>query len=56
MGNYGPLSNTAPAHTEEGADLAEKRHWRHQLIGRQGLGADVKVIITPPCVFCMENH
>ena len=20
------------------------------------LGVDVKVIITPPCIFCMENH
>ena len=19
-------------------------------------GVDVKVIITPPCIFCMENH
>jgi hypothetical protein len=20
------------------------------------LGVDVKVILTPPCIFCMENH
>ena len=20
------------------------------------LGTDVKVILTPPCIFCMENH
>ena len=21
-----------------------------------GLGEDVKVILTPPCIFCIENH
>ena len=24
--------------------------------GRRSLGVDDKVILTPPCIFCMENH
>ena len=29
----------------------------HAVDVRQGLlGVDVEVILTPPCIFCMENH
>jgi hypothetical protein len=26
-----------------------------RLAQARGLGVDVKVILTPPCIFCMEN-
>ena len=41
------------------ADLplpADDRHLCDGLHGPSWLGVDVKVILTPPCIFCMENH
>jgi hypothetical protein len=42
--------------------VAEVRedHREHTRLAQQPrprhLGVDVKVILTPPCIFCMENH
>ena len=36
------------------ADLQRARRDRGQR--RRRLGVDAKVILTPPCIFCMENH
>jgi hypothetical protein len=44
---YGPFTTNA--------DLDVDDH-RAQRLALRRLGVDVEVILTPPCIICMENH
>jgi hypothetical protein len=54
-----PADHAAERHPHDGdrlvcpPDLAQQRR---RVVGVLRLGVGVKVILTPPCTFCVENH